>query len=75
MAYRMTRTRRLAAAILWVVVGCLALRPVAASGQAPGHPGLSPFSSQELEAEAKSWFEQPYLTGNWGGLTWASPRP
>jgi porin len=64
----MTPAGRLAAAILWVVVGCLFLRPVAASGQAPGHPGLSPFSSQELEAEAKSWFEQPYLTGNWGGL-------
>jgi len=64
----MTPAGRLAAAIVWMVVGCLFLRPVAASGQAPGHPGLSPFSTQEFEAEAKSWFEQPYLTGNWGGL-------
>ena len=65
----MTPARRLAATILWVMVGCLALRPVTASGQAPGHPGQSPFSVQEeLEREAKSWFDQPFLTGNWGGF-------
>src|SRR6059036_1218164 len=67
-AYQMTPARRLVATVLCVVVWCLALWPGSAAGQAPGHPGLSPFSLEGLEREAESWFEQPYLTGTWGGL-------
>src|SRR5689334_19148000 len=54
-AYQMTPARRLVATVLCAVVGCLALWPGSAAGQAPGHRGLSPFSLEGLEREAESW--------------------
>jgi len=63
----MTPAQRFAVNILWVTVACLAILPLTVSGQTPGHPGQM-FSLEHIEHDVESWFEQPYLTGNWGGL-------
>jgi len=64
---RASRARPLAAAVLWIALGCLTLLPPVACGQVL-HPGQGPFSHEKLEHGLESWFDQPYLAGNWGGL-------
>ena len=63
----MTPAQRFAVTSLCVTMACLAILPVTASGQTPGHPGQM-FSLEHIERDAQSWFEQAYLTGTWGGL-------